>query len=149
MSLKKNKKHGKRHGSDDIAEYGINDAADDLKLAKNSSEFQKVYFGFDKTNITNDQKLAVDYDAKLAQRVTTAKDSAIMIIGKADTHCKSELYNTAVSQHRADVIKQEFAVAGIDTSKIRTLGVGDTQLEVQVHGKEPLNRCAVVQEIRV
>ena len=148
LSLKKNKKSGKKRDSQDIAQYAVTDDDSEFKVASGDDQFQKVYFDYDRTNIKDDQRVAVDYDVKLARQVTAEGDAALMVIGKADTKCKSELYNTAVSQHRADVVKQEFALAGIDSDRIKALGVGDTQLEVPVYGAEPRNRCAMVQVVR-
>lgn len=109
------------------------------------NEFQKVYFDFDRTKIeNNEQRAAAEYDAKLA-KVKVEEGRNLVILGKSDTKCINENYNRAVSQNRADELAKEFTLAGVSRSHINAIGVGDTQLEVPVKGKEPLNRCAVVQ----
>lgn len=148
VALKKNKKSRRHRDSQDVEQYAVDGEAADLRLASADGTFQKVYFDFDRTSIRPDQRAAVDYDAKLARQATTAADSAVVVIGKADAKYLNPAYNVAVSQKRAEVMKQEFALAGVARDKVKALGVGDTQLEVPVAGAEPLNRCAVMQVVR-
>ena len=146
--IKKYKKSRKHRQGQDVEQYAVDGDADDLTLASSDGQFQKVYFDYDRTNIKPDQRAAVDYDAKLACQVTAAGDSAIVVVGKADSKYLNPAYNVAVSQQRAEVMKKEFALAGVSRDNIKALGVGDTQPEVPVAGAEPLNRCAVVQVVR-
>ena len=141
------KKKGSKKWDPNLEAYVFD--GDDEMLAMSDSlknnEFQKVYFDFDRTSLEkDDQRAAAEYDAKLA-KAKVAEGHSVTLLGKSDTHCISEVYNTAVSQKRADEVAKEFTVAGIDRANINAIGVGDSQLEVAVKGKEPLNRCVAVQ----
>ncbi len=139
------KKKGTKRWDPNLEAY-VFDGDDNDMLASNSknSEFQKVYFDYDRTNLRDDQRPVAEYDAKIA-RAKVEEGNNIIVIGKSDRKCISEVYNTAVSQQRADTMAKEFTVAGISRDKIMTIGKGDSEVEVDVPGAEPLNRCAVVQ----
>ncbi len=139
------KKRGVKKWDPTLEAYVFEGEDSEDMLALNNEkhgEFQKIYYGFDKTE--TEDKAGVDYNAKLA-KAKVEEGHNVILVGKSDTHCISEVYNTVVSQKRADELAKEFKIAGVSTDRINAIGVGDTQLEVPVKGKEALNRCVVVQ----
>ena len=147
-SVSSKKKRSKKKWDSNLGAYVFEGGDSSEMLALNddqeNGEFQKIYFDFDRTQVRNDQKPALDYDIQLAKN-KTREGKTLVILGKSDTHCVSEAYNLAVSQNRADTLAREFTVAGVSADKLTPLGLGDTVLEVPTKGKEPLNRVGVIQ----
>lgn len=88
-------------------------------------------FGFDKF------KLNGDAVAELDDVVTTLKEhpefDVVLVIGHTD-RIGSEKYNQKLSEQRANVIKQHLVLHGIEASRLRAVGKGESQPVVECKG---------------
>ena len=97
-----------------------------------------TYFDFDKSTLT---------DAGRAQIASAAREESdhptrrITVIGKA-SNVGSDSYNMALSQRRADTVRDAMIAAGVPATKIDVTWDGDRALPVaETAGTEqPLNR---------
>jgi len=88
-------------------------------------------FGFDKFKLNGDAVAEVD------DVVTTLKEhpefDVVVVTGHTD-RIGSEQYNQKLSERRAEVIKQHLVSHGIDASRIRAVGKGESQPLVECKG---------------
>jgi OOP family OmpA-OmpF porin len=101
-----------------------------------------VYFGFNKTNLTDGAMLVVKQAAEAARSEGSA---SILVTGHTDT-AGSSAFNQRLSQTRAVTVKKALVAEGIPASAITATGKGKNELEVQTsdHQREPRNRRAVI-----
>jgi len=94
------------------------------KLAVNRKfKLENIYYDFDKWNIRKDA------EPSLNNLVRIMKENAITVELGSHTDCRgSDEYNLRLSQHRAESAVQYIVSAGIDPSRIKAHGYGETQL---------------------
>ncbi|MBN1290306.1 MAG: peptidoglycan-associated lipoprotein Pal [Candidatus Latescibacteria bacterium] len=91
------------------------------KVAISESQFNTVYFDFDKSDIKSDQRSNLSNNARLLSDNSTIR---IRIEGHCDERGTDE-YNMALGQRRADAIKQYLIDYGISSSRISTISYGE------------------------
>ena len=96
---------------------------------------QIIHFDYDSVQIRPDQELAIKYDAQQAK--SAVKDGATVVVeGHACLITRSQSYNQALSQKRADVVKKRLVQAGVAAKSIKAVGRGISCLISQAEGKE-------------
>jgi OmpA-OmpF porin, OOP family len=101
-----------------------------------------VFFGFDKYNLTEEAQRVV---AEAADAAKNHGSASIVVIGHTDT-VGSAAYNQALSERRANTVREALVALGIDGGAISASGRGKTELLVQTgdNVKEPQNRRATI-----
>jgi len=104
--------------------------------------FKNVYFGFNKNDISQDQKQVVAQDIETAKQAVE-QGKKVVVEGHCD-QIGSAAYNLALSQRRAQAIKAEMANAGIPADSIKTVGYG---YERPVVWSDQKDRAQLVKEL--
>lgn len=113
------------------------DQADESGIA-----FKTVHFDLNGNKVRSDQKKLVLEDCSLAKDATE-KGKKVVVHG----HCcqlGSHSYNMALSQQRAEAIKQEMVQNGINEENIKTVGYGS---EMPLVWSEKKDRASLVKEL--
>ena len=79
-----------------------------------------VFFDFDKSNIRNDQKAAIDNDVTALKADVTLK---VLVEGHCDERGTVE-YNLALGERRAKAVKDYLVAAGIPADRISVISYG-------------------------
>ena len=97
-----------------------------------------VYFGFDKSNLTDVARATVDEVVAAVQKMGT---SALSLVGHADTMGSTE-YNQALSERRARRVADALMERGVPAGAMTLAGRSELELAVPTadNVKEPLNR---------
>lgn len=97
-----------------------------------------VFFGFDKSNLTDEAQRVVADAAAAAKQYGSA---SIRVVGHADS-AGSTGYNQQLSERRASAVRAGLVAQGIEAGKITASGRGETELLVKTDDgvKEPQNR---------
>ena len=101
-----------------------------------------VFFDWNKTDITAEARKIIN-DASTAAGIT--KPITIAVTGHTDTS-GSPAYNQKLSERRAEAVKAELVLRGVNPAMIRTVGKGETELLVPTAAdvREPSNRRAQI-----
>jgi outer membrane protein OmpA-like peptidoglycan-associated protein len=97
-----------------------------------------VYFGFDKTNLTDAARATID---EVVAAVNAMGTSALSLVGHADT-VGSVGYNQGLSEARANRVASALAARGVPSGAMTLAGRSENDLAVQTgdNTREPLNR---------
>jgi outer membrane protein OmpA-like peptidoglycan-associated protein len=97
-----------------------------------------VYFGFDRTNLTDAARQTLD---EVVSAVNSMGATALSIVGHADT-VGSEGYNQGLSERRARRVAQGLVDRGIPSDSMTLAGRGERDLAVATgdNVREPRNR---------
>ena len=97
-----------------------------------------VYFGFDKTNLTDRARKTLDDVVAAVQSMGT---TALSVVGHADT-VGSDNYNQGLSERRARRVAKGLVDRGISSDMMTLAGRGERELARQTadNVREPLNR---------
>jgi outer membrane protein OmpA-like peptidoglycan-associated protein len=96
---------------------------------------QVIHFDYDSAVIRPDQDTIVRYNAQLAK--AACEDGArIVIEGHSCLITRSQIYNQALSQRRADAIKRRFVELGVPGKYVKAVGRGTSCLITHDEGKE-------------
>ena len=106
----------------------------------------KVLFDFDKAVLKPEGKAAIDSQVvgKLAQ---IQKLEVVLVTGHTD-RLGSDAYNLALSQRRADAVRDYLVSKGVAKDKIETIGMGEKQPVVQCDQKNMKELIACLQPNR-
>jgi len=99
--------------------------------AKEPAELERVYFGFDSTQATQDSQDAIEHDVKVLQE---NPETRVEIQGHADERGTTE-YNLALGQRRAESIKDKMTAMGISGSRLMTISYGEERPLVDGHNE--------------
>jgi outer membrane protein OmpA-like peptidoglycan-associated protein len=117
-----------------------NDAKDfaPANVAQDKS-FEKLYFGFDKHDISKDQAPVVAKNAASAKKIVAeaaakGQDAKLNLEGHADTFAGSSAYNVALSEKRAVAEKNALVAQGVPAENITVVGRGN-EIPAIVDGK--------------
>jgi OOP family OmpA-OmpF porin len=104
----------------------------------------RVYFNFDKADLTPEGRRLLKGVADRAKQDTSMK---VVVIGKAD-RAGSDAYNLALSQRRADAVRQVLVQNGVPDSQVETRWVGEREPPVPTAAgvREPRNRVVEIAE---
>lgn len=94
-----------------------------------------IRFNYDSAAVRPDQASAIRYDAHLAQEA--CKDGATVVIeGHSCLITRSQQYNQALSQKRANVVRERLMSMGVPAACMKAVGRGTSQLVTHAEGKE-------------
>jgi len=96
------------------------------------ADFQTVYFDFDKYNIRNDQKIALENNAAILKNNPAVK---IKIEGHCDERGTVE-YNLALGDRRANAVKKYLGDFGIALDRIEVISYGKERPAIMGTGEE-------------
>lgn len=101
-----------------------------------------VFFGFNKSNLTEEAQNVV---AEAAQAAKDTGSASIIVVGHTDTVGSAE-YNQKLSERRAEAVRAALVALGVADGSISASGRGKTELLVQTgdNVKEPQNRRATI-----
>jgi outer membrane protein OmpA-like peptidoglycan-associated protein len=97
-----------------------------------------VYFAIGSAVLTSDDAAVISHAIEDARQSGAGH---IVIVGHADT---SEGRGQALSDARADAVRNLMMQMGARYESIQVSGTGDKDLAVRARGKEPRNRRAVI-----
>ncbi len=96
-----------------------------------------IRFDFDKTSIKPEEKIKVEHNAQSTKKALhECPEAEVICDGHACKITRSEAYNHAISQERAEEIKKAYVKGGIEASKVKAVGHGATKLITDAPGKE-------------
>jgi outer membrane protein OmpA-like peptidoglycan-associated protein len=97
-----------------------------------------VYFGFDKSNLTDVARATIDEVVAAVQAMGT---SALSVVGHTDT-VASVGYNQGLSERRANRVAEALVERGVPAGAMTLAGRSELELAVPTEDnvKEPLNR---------
>lgn len=103
------------------------------------SDFQPVYFEFDRYSITQQERGKAIADAQIAKSKLAAADQigkelSVVITGNSDSAAGSDVYNLALSEKRAAELAKTFREQGVPSENIKIVGRG-SEAPVMVNGK--------------
>lgn len=132
--------------TDEADEFRLDDEADDLfegnqgylgdkddfqwdNIVYDTDAGEVIQFDFDDTAIKSSEQAKIRHNAELAkQELESHPKSKVAVKGHACKIAKSELYNRAISQERAENVAKEYAKNGIDRDKVSAVGYGASEL---------------------
>ncbi len=88
-------------------------------------------FGFDKFKLNGDAVVEVD---SVVETLKAHPEFDVVVVTGHTDRIGSEQYNQKLSEKRAEVIKQHLVSHGIDASRIRAVGKGESQPVVECKG---------------
>jgi outer membrane protein OmpA-like peptidoglycan-associated protein len=88
---------------------------------------EPIYFDFDSVRIKEDQRSQVRHDAELA-KLACEDGATIVIEGHSCLIARSQTYNQAISQRRAEAVKKAFKDLGVKEPCMKAVGRGTTNL---------------------
>jgi outer membrane protein OmpA-like peptidoglycan-associated protein len=104
-----------------------NDGFDEDGIGRRKVAFDHVNFDFDKSTLNDRGKKQV---AKIAEELKSKQDEdgslALVLEGHTD-EVGTEEYNMVLGKKRAETVKTELALLGIDQSRMKTVSLGETQ----------------------
>jgi peptidoglycan-associated lipoprotein len=107
-----------------------------------ASAFKTVHFDFNKNVIRNDQREVVAHDAEIA-KTAVEQGKKVVIEGHCD-QIGSAAYNLALSQRRAEAVKEKMLELGVAAENVKTLGYG---YEHPIVWSDQQNRKALINEL--
>jgi outer membrane protein OmpA-like peptidoglycan-associated protein len=101
-----------------------------------------VFFDWNQTTVTREGRQIIN-DAAIASG--RSKPVTIQVTGHTDTSGTLQ-YNQVLSERRAEAVKNELVLRGVDPRRIRTIGKADSDLMVPTAKgvREPSNRRAQI-----
>lgn len=105
-------------------------------------DFKTVHFDLNRNEIRDDQRPLVEEDCSVAQKAVT-EGKKVVVSG----HCcqlGSHSYNMALSERRAEVMKDEIVKHGVPQENIKVVGLGS---EMPLVWSEKKDRAALVKDL--
>ena len=112
-----------------------------------TKEFKNVYFDFDRHELRSDQNVSVEYDVQRAKHATE-EGKTVCVSGHCDA-IGTGAYNLALSEKRANVMKDRLIEQGIPENKVKAVGFGKERLVENVSGKCQANRRDEIEVVQV
>jgi len=112
--------------------------------APNTPREFRVYFDFNQAQLGPDAQQILE---RLAQQVKQDPKLRIVVVGKAD-RTGTDAYNLALSQRRADAVRQQLVDAGVPDGNIDARWVGEREPPVPTAQgvREPRNRVVEIAQ---
>lgn len=101
----------------------------------------RVFFGYDKSNVSMDAKKVLEAQAAWLKTYGT---TTATVEGKTDSRGTSQ-YNMALGARRAEAAKKTLVSLGVDANRLKTISYGKEKLEVEGETEEAhaQNRTAI------
>ena len=140
--------------SDDVDEFvldedSIDQFADNQDPLADKDDFQwdhivydtdageTIQFDFDETKVKPSEKNKIAHNVELVkQELETNPKSKVAVKGHACKIAKSEIYNHAISQARAEQVAKEYANSGVPREKMSAVGFGSSEPLTDEDGRE-------------
>jgi len=106
----------------DVAMTNLGENPDPRDVARALS-IQVINFQVDEAVIPEVNKAVLDRAAKI---ITEVSDMKLMIVGHTDSQASDD-YNMELSQERAQAVKDYLVSKGVDTGKLSTKGMGESE----------------------
>jgi|GEM_PF-796783 outer membrane protein OmpA-like peptidoglycan-associated protein len=132
--------------SEDVAQPEVNTPEE--ILASNEEEqlpgylFKTVHFNLNKNDIRADQVGALEEDRSLAQKAV--QDGKKVVVHGHCCQLGSYSYNLALSERRANTVKDELVKSGIPSDAIKTVGFGS---ELPLVWSDKTDRASLIKEL--
>jgi outer membrane protein OmpA-like peptidoglycan-associated protein len=126
----------------DAATIAEGDLPDDENADTAAYAFKAVHFDFNKDTIKADQRTIIDGNVQLAHQATE-QGKKVVVEGHCD-QIGSAAYNLALSQRRAQAIKEKMVKAGIAEDDIKIVGYGN---ERPLVWSDAQDRVALIKEL--
>ena len=113
-------------------------------------EGEIVYFAYDSDSLSPAERKKLK--ANIEDAKEAIKEGAMVLLeGHSCLITHSEVYNTALSQRRADRVAQEYLKAGIPAKKMKVVGRGSSMVVCRDEGKDAqgVNRRVVTKYIYI
>lgn len=134
---------------EDEADYDLFEEATDKKGAKKEpiddswaweeldegQPTEKIYFDFNESKIKKDQLPLIRYDADLA-KMACDDGAEVYVEGHSCLITRSQMYNQALSQRRANAVKKELVKFGVPQKCLKAVGHGTAFLITKADGKD-------------
>ena len=89
-----------------------------------SREAQDIYFDYDKSDLREDARAALQHDAELLKRIFAADPNFMVVIeGNCDERGSAE-YNLGLGDRRATAAKEFLVQLGLPADRISTISYG-------------------------
>lgn len=118
-----------------------------------------LYFEYDSDEVLPTERAKLKKNAKEAKQALSAGATIILIIlieGHACLIAHSEVYNTALSQRRAEQVAREYARLGVPRSKMKVVGRGasravcfDEKMDAQAVNRRVETKMVYTQEVPI
>jgi outer membrane protein OmpA-like peptidoglycan-associated protein len=123
-------------------EYALVDNDSDEEEAESDVSLKAINFDLNKNSIRRDQVASLDKDCEVAKSVV--KDGKKVVVQGHCCQLGSYSYNMALSQRRADVVKNEMAKRGVPSDSIKTVGCGN---EIPLVWSNKTDRASLIKEL--
>lgn len=120
----------------------VDNDSNDEDDSESDISLKSINFDLNKNSIRKDQIASLAKDCEVAKAVI-GEGKKVVVQG----HCcqlGSYSYNMALSQRRADVVKQEMAKRGVPANSIKTVGCGN---EIPLVWSNKTDRASLVKEL--
>ncbi|HEU0197765.1 MAG TPA: OmpA family protein [Nevskiaceae bacterium] len=95
--------------------------------ANPNRKFENVHFAFDKSNLSDYAKASLNGDAKSINKLATQyPDLQVDVSGNTDW-IGTSAYNQALSERRANSVRDYLQMQGVDATRIHTFAYGETR----------------------
>lgn len=106
-------------------------------IVYDSDAGEVIQFNFDDTSIKPAEMPKVEHNAELAKQVLDQNPKAQVVCnGHSCKIAKSALYNQAISQGRAENVKNELVKHQVDPARVKAVGHGASELLTDEDGME-------------
>lgn len=125
-------------------QYALVDNESDNEGDDSASDvsFKTINFDLNKNSIRNDQVATLESDCQIAKE--TLKDGKKVVVQGHCCQLGSYSYNMALSQRRADIVKNEMVRRGVSADSIKTVGCGN---EIPLVWSNKTDRTSLVKEL--
>jgi peptidoglycan-associated lipoprotein len=106
--------------------------------------FKRVQFDFNKNSIRKDQVKVVDADVQAAKKAV--EQGKKVVVQGHTCQMGPAAYNMALSQRRAESVKEKMLASGLDASEVKTVGYG---YEYPIAYSDSTDRATKIKELAV
>ncbi len=107
---------------------------DECVMAMGAESLDEIKFDFNKNDIRKDQAEVIKKDVMLAKQAV--EEGKEVVVRGHTCQMGSASYNLALSQKRADTVKNEMVKRGVPANSIKTVGIGYESPLVASHATE-------------
>jgi len=96
---------------------------------------ETIYFDFNEGNLKKDQEPILRYNADLC-KLACEDGAEIIVEGHSCLITRSQMYNQALSQRRANTVKKELIKFGVPKKCLKAVGHGTAYVTTKAEGKD-------------
>ena len=124
--------------ADTAKDHKVAEADEDLWAWEDLDEDQPaetVYFDFNESKVKKDQMPILKYNADLV-KLACDDGAEVIVEGHSCLITRSQMYNQALSQRRADAVKKALINLKVPVDCMKAVGRGTSQLATKADGRE-------------